>query len=119
MSNEREYNPIDPFSLPKTKQDAYFDRFREIQFLENQVPNTYKGSKRLLEFMVAGNIGLGAIIRVNMYAWGRDPHYMITPEGLIDILHNDDRALTPEQALDEYDQPNWEINGHDVYCPPS
>ena len=108
---KKKYNPINPNDLTKEEQNAYFNNLEEIQYLEDRVPNIYRGSEKLWEFLESGQLGIGIVIRVEISDWGKDPHYMITPEGLVDIAHGGVKTLTPEEALDVFDKPFWEING--------
>ncbi len=116
--SEREFNPINPFELDEDEYGAYFDRLNEARWLiPHQTPNMYRGSQRLYELVGSKTLGVGVVIRVNMFDSGDDWFFMITPEGLVNYLKEDKKPRTPEEILDNYGQPIWEIVAQDVFVP--
>lgn len=112
------FHPINPYELSDEEMDAYFERFTEVRWHEERgVPEIYSGSQKFLEFIRDGVIGLGVIIRVSRYEWLKDPHYMITPDGLVDLVHRDGKTYSAKEALDVEGKPQWEIVEQGIYIP--
>src|SRR5688500_10193091 len=115
-----EFNPVNPLDLDEDKQDIYFERLDEAQYIEGNPASVqdYVGSKDLLRLVRDQVIGVGVIIRfwqTNLPEFNSLTRYGLIPRGF-----NGDRSriiAPPFQRLDygPMGRPyHWNIEGYEL-----
>lgn len=97
---ELEFNPINPIELSEERFEEYYSKLEEARWLEPGIaPNIYNGSEQLRDLVERGIIGVGVILRLNIFE-GDDPYLIVRSKGLQNYLFPERGIKSPEEALD-------------------
>lgn len=98
IPNKTEFKPINPMNLPEEDALEWNRKHHELAEKNGAVVRR-KGLNIFLTMVKNGELGIGSRIRVTNYGHIKDPHFVITSEGLVDALTQDEKILSPQEVF--------------------
>lgn len=114
IQKQLEFKPVNPMNMSEEEGLAWNAKHNALS-QDNGVFIRYIGIEPFMRFIKEGSLVVGSNIRLTDYGRIRDPHFVITSNGLVGVLPENKNTLSPQEVFktDKNGKPpTWEIVGY-------